>query len=75
MVLRPPITKEEIGQAAQDLPGQKAVGPEEFPAEFYKYVPVLHETVACLFSGTLEQNQIPVTLGRLYVVPPDKVRK
>ena len=70
--LDPPITPGEVGLAARDLPGKKAVGPDEFPAEFYKQCPETHEILAGLFNGMLEKNQIPSLLRRFYIVPLDK---
>ena len=62
MQLQPKITREEVHLAAQDLPKKEAVGPDEFPAEFYKQCPALHEILAHLFNGTIEQNLIPEQL-------------
>ena len=73
--LDPPITTEEVGLAAKDLPGKKAVGPDEIPAEIYKHCPEIHGMLAELFTGMLERNQIPSLLRRFYVVPLDKPGK
>ena len=54
MELLPGISRGEAGLAAKDLPGNKAVGPGEFPAEFYNRCHVLREILAFLFNGMLE---------------------
>ena len=65
-------TEERVRLAAQYLPRRKAVGPDEFPEEFYKYRPVLQDIIACLLNRMLARNQIPDILRRFYVVPLDK---
>ena len=66
------ISEEEVGLAAQGLPGKKAVGPDEFPAEFYKRCPALHALIASLFNGMLEYSRAPDMVRKFSVVPPDK---
>ena len=58
--------------AAKDLPRNRAVGPDEFPAEVYKYCAALHKALAGLFNGMIEWNMIPDMLSKFYVVPLDK---
>ena len=73
--LDPPITQEEVGMAARDLPGGKATRPDELPAERYKHCATLHGVIATLFNGMLETDQVPDMLGRFYVAPRDKPGK
>ena len=68
----PEIAKEEIELAAKGLPGKKAVGPDEFPAEVYEHCRATHQLIASLFGGMLERNSTPGGLRRFYVVPLDK---
>ena len=75
MRLKPPISIEEIRLAARDIPENKAVGPDVFPAEFYKTCAELHGLIAIFFNCMLERGHIPPALTRFFIVPLDKAGK
>ena len=51
------------------------MGPDEFPAEFYKHCPALREILEGMHNGMLAYNHIPELLRRFYVAPLDKPGK
>ena len=71
--LEPPITASEIALAAMDTPDEKAVGPDPFPAEFYKQCGILDGVIATPVTSTPERGRIPRELARSSVAPSDTV--
>ena len=53
--LQPPISPEEVHLAAQDLPTNRAPGPDEIPAEMFKKLPALREALPGLFTNAIEK--------------------
>ena len=73
--LDPPISVEEVQLAANDMPTNKATGPDKLPAEFYKRLPALGQVAPKLFTQMIEDNYIPREVCCYDILPFDKASK
>ena len=69
------ISVQEIRLATEDIPKNKAVGPDMFQAEVYVWCPAMHRSIAALYTCTIERNYVPKRLRSFYVIPLDKPGK
>ena len=67
-----PISGEEVFLAAQDMPLDKAAGPDQIPSAIYGYLPSLHRALSMLCACMPQENEIPATPCRYYLQPFDK---
>ena len=75
MELEEPITREEVRLAIDDIPINKAAGPDQITNEIYKGCPGCYEKVAELFNSMVEEGEIPRAVRHFYVIPLDKPGK
>ena len=73
--LVPPISKDEIQLAVIDLPMNRAPGPDQMPADFFKRLPALLETLPSMYTHMIETNQIPDMARKYHILPFDKAGK
>ena len=70
-----PIRLQEMLLAIAHLPTGKAPGPDGFPVEIYKHLPVLRPYLLALLNAMYETGEIPKELRRIYVAPITKPGK
>lgn len=75
MHLSPPISREEVGLAAESLPAKRAVGPDVFPAEFYKKCEDPNSVPATLFTRMMKCGKNSSGTEAIFRGPLDKAGK
>ena len=59
----------EIAEAVGEPAEGRAPGPDGFPAELFRKLPILQDALTILFNIILETGDIPTALRRIYLVP------
>ena len=69
------MCEHEIRKAIDGLATHKTPGPDDFPAELYKQLPIIVSALQRLFDVMLETGKLPKMITRIYVVPLLKAGK
>ena len=68
----PGIATDGIRLAVRDIPGKRAAGPGQTPAEFDERCTVLYAAIEGLFAQMIENGVIEKKIRRFFVAPSDK---